>query len=161
MCENCVQAYEISLSCQIAALTFLRCLDVCYSGEGHTVWEKQMRNLSIVLLASAAIAMSAPAFAQVSAANNPEPNSASPATTSMSPPANATAATGDPSLDQVVCKNEPAPTGSRIGGAHVCKTNREWLQDEDALNRARNNEQQTENVMPGGNASHSLGGSGH
>lgn len=120
-----------------------------------------MRKLSTVLLAAAAIAMSVPAFAQVGAANNPVTTTASPETTTMSAPVKNPETTGDASLDEVVCKAQPAPTGSRIGGSRVCKTNREWIQDEDAMNRARNNEQQTQNVMPGAGTGHSMGGSGH
>jgi hypothetical protein len=119
-----------------------------------------MRRLSIALLAAAAVAMSVPAFAQVGAANNPMPNSASPGSTTMSTPATNPAPTGDASLDEVVCKTQAAPTGSRIGGSHVCKTKREWLQDEDAMNRARINEEQTQNVMPGPGTGHSMGGGG-
>jgi hypothetical protein len=29
-------------------------------------------------------------------------------------------------LDQVVCQNGPAPTGSRIGATRECHTQREW-----------------------------------
>jgi hypothetical protein len=36
-----------------------------------------------------------------------------------------------------VCKDEPPPTGTRSGGKRVCKTNREWAQDQDAMNRQR------------------------
>jgi hypothetical protein len=101
----------------------------------------QMRRLNIALLAAAAIAMSAAAVAQVGAIN-PSPNSTDDSRTTMSTPATNPAPTGDASLDEVVCKDQPAPTGSRIGGARVCKTNREWVQDEDAMNRERMIEQQ-------------------
>jgi hypothetical protein len=120
-----------------------------------------MRRLSIVLLAAAAVAMSVPALAQVGAANNPMPNSASPGSTSMSIPETNPSPTGDASLDEVVCKNEPAPTGSRIGGSRTCKTNREWLADEDALNRARTSEGQTQIAPPGAFPAHGPSGMGH
>jgi hypothetical protein len=96
-----------------------------------------MRKLSFVLVASAAILFAAPGFAQTSQAMNPVTNSASDSRTSMSQPTNPPP-TGDASLDEVVCKTQPPPTGTRIGSQRVCKTNREWLQDEDAMNRQRN-----------------------
>jgi hypothetical protein len=118
-----------------------------------------MRKSGLVFLA--VVLCSAPAFAQVGAANNPVPTSANPETTSMSPPVRNPEPSGDASLDEVVCKTQPPPTGTRVGGTRVCKTNREWLQDEDALNRARNNEQQMENNMPGPGTGHSMGSTGH
>jgi len=29
-------------------------------------------------------------------------------------------------LDEIVCKNLPAPTGSRLGGGRECHTQRDW-----------------------------------
>jgi hypothetical protein len=107
-----------------------------------------MRKSSLVFLA--AVLCSAPAFAQVGAATNPMTNSASPGTTTQSTPATNPAPTGDASLDQVVCKQNPPPTGSRIGTSRTCKTQREWLADEDAMNRARGLEQNTQNNMSSG-----------
>jgi hypothetical protein len=116
-----------------------------------------MRNSSFVFLA--AFLISAPALAQVGAANNPVPNSASDSRTTMSQPTNPPP-TGDASLDEVVCKTQPPPTGTRIGSQRVCKTQREWLADEDAMNRARSEQDQNQNLMQGASA-HSMGAGGH
>jgi hypothetical protein len=59
----------------------------------------------------------------------------------------AAADAGSPSLDEVVCKNFPPPTGTRIGIRRVCKTQRQWLAYEDALNRARILQIDTQNNM--------------
>jgi hypothetical protein len=95
-----------------------------------------MRKSSLVFLVAAALC-SAPAFAQVGAANNPVTTTASPVRTSMGAPVANPQPTGYRSLDEIACRDEPPPTGSRIGGSHVCKTQREWLAQDDALNRAR------------------------
>jgi hypothetical protein len=34
--------------------------------------------------------------------------------------------TGASDPDQVVCRITPPPTGTRLGGGHVCHTQREW-----------------------------------
>jgi hypothetical protein len=39
----------------------------------------------------------------------------------------AAATTEDDHLDEMSCRKQPAPTGSRIAGKTVCMTNREWL----------------------------------
>jgi hypothetical protein len=97
-----------------------------------------MRKLTVVLVTVGAVLFAAPSFAQTSQAMNPVPNSAGDSRTSLSQPNNDTvSAQNASSLNEVMCKNEPPPTGTRTGGMRVCKTNREWLQDEDAMNRQR------------------------
>lgn len=81
-----------------------------------------MRRLTITLAVAGAVLLSAPAFAQTPQSNN---NSVT-----------VTAQSGS-SLDEVLCRNEPPPTGTRTGGKRVCKTNRQWLRYQDALNRQR------------------------
>ncbi|MGA9796371.1 MAG: hypothetical protein WBQ17_12655 [Rhizomicrobium sp.] len=116
-----------------------------------------MRKLNIVLVSAATVLLAAPCWAQTSQAMNPAPNSAYDSRTSMSQPNNDTVnAPNDPSLNEVVCKNEPPPTGTRIGGERVCKTNREWLADEDARNRQRGINGNTDFSHGGGSG---LGGS--
>jgi hypothetical protein len=53
-------------------------------------------------------------------------------------PANASdpAATDEAHLDEMVCKKQPPPTGSRIAGKTVCLTNRQWLALWDESKRA-------------------------
>jgi hypothetical protein len=76
----------------------------------------------------AALVCFMPAFAQVSAA------------------ADASSA----SLDEIICKNMPPPTGTRIGNQRVCKTQRQWQAYQDALNRARILQLDSQNDMGGG-----------
>jgi len=63
----------------------------------------------------------------------------------------APAATEDSHLNEMVCKKQPPPTGSRIAGKTVCMTNREWLAawsaSQDAT-KAMQNKSMTQ--MPGG-----------
>jgi hypothetical protein len=40
--------------------------------------------------------------------------------------------------DQKVCRNFPAPTGSRFGGGRVCKTVEEWQVEEARIERKLN-----------------------
>ena len=54
-------------------------------------------------------------------------------------------AQADPALDEVICKEGPPITGSRIGGTRVCKTRREWLQDQQSANMQRGIRDQTQN----------------
>ena len=108
----------------------------------------------------AALLISVPAFAQVGAANNPVPNSPNDSRTTMSQPASKPLQTGDASLDQVICKTQPPPTGTRLGSQRVCKTQREWVADEDAMNRQRELEQNTQNNMSSGGGL-SMGAGGH
>ena len=57
-----------------------------------------------------------------------------PATQAQTPASQATpAASGQPPKskndpDRVICREEEAPTGSRLGGHKVCRTKREWDQ---------------------------------
>lgn len=100
------------------------------------------------------------AFAQIGAANNPIPTSASPGSTTLSMPERHPAQTGDALLDQVTCKEQPPPTGTRVGGLRVCKTQREWIQDEDAMNRNRNLQQQVQQTVQS-NMAHGMPNPGH
>ena|SRR5215469_3541770 len=101
-----------------------------------------MRALFVALVCSGAI-LGQSAFAQT---NSPAAPSASAqpvapaATTTAAPPQAATAAATPPAsetvvvngervgLDQVVCKNQPPTTGTRLGGSRECLTVREWNQ---------------------------------
>lgn len=122
-----------------------------------------MRKFNIALVAVAAVLFAAPSFAQTSQAMNPVPNASTDSRTSMSQPNGDTVnAPGDPSLNEVTCKNEPPPTGTRTGGKRVCKTNREWAQDQDAMNRQRELNGNTDFSHGGGSGlGGSSGGMGH
>lgn len=46
-----------------------------------------------------------------------------------------------PPGDQIVCKTLPPPTGSLIGGRHICKTEKQWKaqqkQSQDAIRQGQ------------------------
>jgi cytochrome c5 len=48
--------------------------------------------------------------------------------TATAPAAPAMSGSSSVNLDEVVCKNSPPPTGSRLGGGRECHTQREWDQ---------------------------------
>jgi Flp pilus assembly protein CpaB len=71
-----------------------------------------------VLLMIAAVAFAAPALAEdVVPASAPS---------AQAPTAQGDAPASTSSLDQVVCKKMPPPTGTRLGSRRVCQTEREW-----------------------------------
>ena len=76
-----------------------------------------MRFSSFVFAAAAAFALTAPALAQDTSDKTPD------------------------TKDEMVCKTLPPPTGSLIGGRHICKTQREWdareKQSQDAIRRGQ------------------------
>lgn len=109
-----------------------------------------MRVLFIAALCSGAILGQA-AFAQTAAPSAPsdsaQPVAPSSTATAVPPPsgvapspASAAAAETAPAavpqqsagvnLDEIVCRNSPPPTGSRLGGGRECHTVREWNQRE-------------------------------
>lgn len=99
-----------------------------------------MRKLTMVLIATGAVLLSAPSFARAPQATSLAPSAAGDSQTSLPRPKTETVtvtANNTSALDEVMCKNEPPPSGTRIGGARVCKTNREWRDQEDAMNRQR------------------------
>ena len=87
---------------------------------------------SLLVLASSATAQ--PASTAPSAATATATPTTTAATTSASVEDSVQA-----SLNRIVCRNSPPPVGSRIGGARVCKTQREWnrmrQEGQDQLNR--------------------------
>ena len=101
-----------------------------------------MRVLFAALICSGAIlGQAAIAQTQNAAAPSDSAQPVAPAvpTAAPSPAATAAAATAPASvpeqsagmgvnLDEIVCKNEPATTGSRLGGGRECHTVREWNQ---------------------------------
>lgn len=48
------------------------------------------------------------------------------ATPAAAPPVATTAQDSSPDLDRIVCRSNPPPTGSRIGGTRECHSVREW-----------------------------------
>lgn len=44
--------------------------------------------------------------------------------------ADSSASANKPDLDKIVCKSLPPPTGTRLGGRRVCKTERQWEQEQ-------------------------------
>ena len=81
-----------------------------------------MRFLAIVALATSTLFI--PALATV------EPVLGQTAPAAPTAPAAAPVASADqsssPELDRVVCRSNPAPTGSRLGGTRECHSVREW-----------------------------------
>ena len=104
-----------------------------------------MRALFVALVCSGAILGQA-AIAQTDSTAAPSTTAqaaapAATATTAPSPAATAAAATApatvpqasadsNVNLDEIVCKNEPPTTGSRLGGGRECHTVRQWNQRE-------------------------------
>jgi hypothetical protein len=96
-----------------------------------------MRNSAFLLGASAAVLL----FSTVAYAD--------PAGTTTAP-----AATSTTNPDEIVCRNSPPPTGSRLGGGRECHTQREWDQ------RAKDAQQATMMGEMKGLGGAGLGGSG-
>lgn len=94
-----------------------------------------MRNQLLAL--SFAVFVTAPALADTPATVAPAPTGA-------------VATTDDAHLDEMSCRKQPPPTGSRIAGKTVCMTNREWLATWDASKSATQDMQNKPvNRMPG------------
>jgi hypothetical protein len=53
-------------------------------------------------------------------------------------------------LDEVVCKNSPPPTGSRLGGGRECHSQREWNERQQEAQRALLRLQTIGHKVPGG-----------
>lgn len=94
-----------------------------------------MGKSAIIVSVCAFMLASASAFAADPGASASPPPSSTEATT--------TAATASSNLDRVVCREGPAPTGSRLGGGRVCHTQRQWndiqQQSQDQLSRQQIN----------------------
>jgi hypothetical protein len=82
-----------------------------------------MRGFAALLFSSAVLL--APALAVAQDAQAPAPATAPPAAT-----APATTDSANTNLDEIVCKNEPPATGTRLGGGRECHTVRDWNQRE-------------------------------
>ncbi|HLY07607.1 MAG TPA: hypothetical protein VKR31_17810 [Rhizomicrobium sp.] len=121
-----------------------------------------MRALLVALVCSGAILGQA-AIAQTdsSAAPSPSAQSAATATTAPSQAATAAAATApatvsqdsansNVNLDEIVCKQQPPATGSRLGGGRECHTVREWNQREKEAQDITRQEERTGYSRPGG-----------
>lgn len=109
-----------------------------------------MRVFAALLFSSAVVL--APAVAAAQATTAPATRIV-PATAAPAAPAALTASASDSSavnLDEVVCKNQPPTTGSRLGGGRECHTVREWNQREREAQDITRREQATGMVHPGG-----------
>jgi hypothetical protein len=80
----------------------------------------EMRVFSALLFSSAVVLAPGLAAAEATA---PAAPTAAPATTA--PAANETPGAN---LDEIVCKNQPPATGTRLGGGRECHTVRQWNQ---------------------------------
>ncbi len=97
-----------------------------------------MRILTLTLISAGALIGSSVAVLADNTAVVPTPTSttAGPSTVATPQPVPTTAAL-DP--NEVVCKSEAAPTGSRLGGRHICQTRHEWdEQYQEAASRTMN-----------------------
>jgi hypothetical protein len=83
-----------------------------------------MRIIAAVAFSAAVLIAPALAVAQEGAAAAAPAATASPA----APAAPAAADSNGVNLDEVVCKQTPPPTGSRLGGGRECHTVRQWNQ---------------------------------
>lgn len=104
-----------------------------------------MRIFAALLFSSAVVLAPALASAQTTAATS------APAPTA--PPAQAAAPASDSSavnLDEIVCRNQPPTTGSRLGGGRECHTVREWNQREREAQDITRHQQMTGFKVPGG-----------
>lgn len=106
-----------------------------------------MRVFAALLFSSAVVLAPAVAAAQATAAP------ATPTAQATAAPAAPAASASDSSavnLDEVVCKNQPPTTGSRLGGGRECHTVRQWNQQEREAQDITRREQATGMVHPGG-----------
>lgn len=109
-------------------------------------------------LAGAAVWGSVPALADSTAAAPvaaPAPSGATSAQPAVTPPAPAAAtpaaqaAQASVDLDEIVCKAEDPPTGTRLGARRVCQTQREWNEQRDRERQAIMNAQSKDRVLNG------------
>jgi hypothetical protein len=105
-----------------------------------------MRTITVVAFSSTLLLAPMLATAQDSAA--PAVTAAPPATA-----APATAASsgngGATNLDEIVCKQRPPKTGSRLGGGRECHTVRQWNQWQIDSQNALMHQQQMGNIQMG------------
>lgn len=111
-----------------------------------------MRVFAALLFSSAVVL--APALAGAQATTAPAAQTAQTTTAPAAPATQAApAAVNDSSavnLDEIVCKNQPPATGTRLGGGRECHTVREWNQREREAQDITRREQATGMVHPGG-----------
>lgn len=124
-----------------------------------------MRAFLVALVCSGAI-LGQTAFAQTGSPAVPSDSAqpvapAATATTAPSQAAAAAAATAPAALpqqsansavnlDEIVCRNEPPATGTRLGGGRECHTVREWNQRERESQDVTRRQQVTGFKVPGG-----------
>lgn len=103
-----------------------------------------MRVLAALLFSSAVVL--APAIAAAQATTTPTaPASAAASSTSV-----ATTDSSAVNLDEIVCKNEPPATGTRLGGGRECHTVREWNQRQRDSQDLTRHQEITGFKVPGG-----------
>jgi hypothetical protein len=119
--------------------------------------ELHMRTISAAVFSSILLLVPAFATAQDSAAPAaaaaPAPASAPAATAAPAAPAQESVTVNAPAarvnLDEVVCKQTPPKTGSRLGGARECHTVREWNRWQLDSRNALMHQQQMGNIQMG------------
>lgn len=103
-----------------------------------------MRVLAGLIFSSAVVL--APALAAAQATTAPAaPTSPAAANTPV-----ATTESSSVNLDEIVCRNEPPHTGTRLGGGRECHTVREWNQRERESQDITRRQQVTGFKVPGG-----------
>jgi len=104
-----------------------------------------MRTITAVAFSSTLLLAPMLATAQDSAA----PAAAAPPAATAAAPA-ATSGNGDAAnLDEIVCKQRPPKTGSRLGGGRECHTVRQWNQWQIDSRNALIHQQQMGNIQMG------------
>ena len=90
-----------------------------------------MRILKLSLVVGGALAFSSPIFADDATAPPPsavtQPQSTAPLATGA-PLTASTTADSTSVNDEIICKEQPAPTGTRFGATRICHKHSEWEQ---------------------------------
>jgi invasion protein IalB len=109
-----------------------------------------MNRFSLVSVATAAIlALASPAFAQSTTASAPAATTAAAPATSTAPAATPMAtAQAQPDANEVVCETQAPPTGTLLGGTRICRTRRQWKEQEDQTQVGQDLHRMTSGGMP-------------
>ena len=108
---------------------------------------------SAVLLSPVFAAADEVTAATTAPAATAAPAAAAPATAApavATPAVTATADSSAPNLDEIVCRQVPATTGSRLGGGRECHTTREWNDRQKQSQDMTREQQRMSSFHPGG-----------
>ena len=109
-----------------------------------------MNRFSLASIATAAvIVLASPASAQATTASAP---TASPAAAPGTSPALAATpmatAQARPDENEVICETQAPPTGTLLGGTRICRTRRQWKEQEAQTQVGRDLHRMTSGGMP-------------